>query len=172
MGVDGNALVADFDTEGVTVSSSKTLCEPFSHQFYYESAKLNADGSSDPAWLTLDQAAAIFTVNTVDPAHIGVHTFKYRAVLVNDPDIFEETELLELTITCTITAFDILATTTVPVSNSYALTSAATSLGAVIVTATPTMCPLPPGTTLEVTSTTGSTFVTFTGTAPSFSVSV
>jgi len=95
----------------VSVTTVNPNCQAFSHQYFYDDGSGSGyallDGTSDPAWLTLDQAAGIFTVDTVNPADIGMHKFKYRAVLDNDPRIFVEEDILELTIACTITSITI-----------------------------------------------------------------
>jgi len=103
MGVDAPKTIFTTMNDAWLTNPSGVPCanEPFTHEYYHDDGVngpvlLQSDGSNYPAFLIMDQSAPTITmdVDTVDPAHIGVHTFRVKTFLTNYPSYVWEGDFM------------------------------------------------------------------------------
>jgi len=80
----------------------------------------------DPAFITRGANPSLsapteytFAINTQDPAHVGEYTLRLKMWFPGDPTVFWEEDVITVSITCTVTAVNIVevaAPSTTPIT--------------------------------------------------------
>ena len=94
-----------------------------------------------PTFIAVDETAHKFTISTTTPADIGIHQYKVKVSLVNDPTVSTMTTYVEIDVTCTVTAVNLIDTANIPSLMTYFKGATAVNSGFFHPETVPSMCP-------------------------------